>query len=48
MNYFKAHKNKKPKKLKYSSYYTKQMKKDIENLCDFFSDKTNKINFSSN
>jgi len=42
-NYFKIHKNKKPKKLKYSKPYTKLEYKNIQELIDIFTNEINKI-----
>jgi len=38
-NYFTIHKNKNPKKLKYSKPYTKLEKENIEELMEFFKNK---------
>jgi hypothetical protein len=35
-NYFTVHKNKKPKKIKYSSFYTKQEKENIQKCFEDF------------
>lgn len=36
VNYYSIHKNKKPKKLKYSSFYTKQEKENIQKCFEDF------------
>ena len=43
-NYFKIHKNKKPKKLKYSKPYTKEMLSRMKKLTDYFIEETRKLN----
>jgi hypothetical protein len=42
-NYFKIHKNKKPKKIKYSKFYTKKQLENIENMIEFFNKEIKKI-----
>jgi len=44
MNYFQAHKNKDPKKAKYSKPYTKQQIAKIKELQDLFDVELAKIN----
>lgn len=39
-NYFQIHKNKKPKKAKYSDFYTKQQKIGISKLITYFDEQT--------
>jgi hypothetical protein len=43
MNYFQAHKNKNPKKAKYSKPLTKEQYKNIEFLKEYFDAEINKI-----
>jgi hypothetical protein len=43
MTYFQAHKNKKPKKAKYSKPLTKEQYKNIEFLKEYFDAEINKI-----
>jgi hypothetical protein len=42
-NYFKIHKNKKPKKVKYSKPYTKCQYKNIQELVDIFNKKIEQL-----
>lgn len=39
-NYFQIHKNKKPKKAKYSDFYTKQQKIGISKAITYFDEQT--------
>jgi len=43
-NYFQIHKNKKPKKLKYSKPYSKEMLLRMKKLTDYFIEETRKLN----
>ncbi len=43
-NYLKIHKNKKPKKLKYSKTYSKIQIRNIEELGDYFVKEINRLN----
>jgi len=45
-NYFQIHKNKKPKKLKYSSPYTKEMLLKMKKLTDYFIEETRRLNYT--
>lgn len=44
VNYFKIHKNKKPKKAKYSSFYTKIQKQNLKKMHKVFIEKTELLN----